>query len=65
MGCGDKCPYVPGLRRDDWPLRDPKGLPVEEVRTIRDEIKDRVQNLIDLEKLGKWRSTLQESALLV
>jgi len=26
MGCGDKCPYVPGLRRDDWPLRDPKGL---------------------------------------
>ena len=53
MGCGDKCPYVPGLRRDDWPLRDPKGLPVEEVRTIRDEIKDRVQNLIDVEKLGK------------
>jgi len=28
MGCGDKCPYVPGLRRDDWPLRDPKGQPV-------------------------------------
>ena len=27
MGCGDKCPYVPGLRRDEWPLRDPKGLP--------------------------------------
>jgi arsenate reductase len=53
MGCGDKCPYVPGLRRDDWPLRDPKGLPVEEVRTIRDEVKDRVQNLIHIEKLGK------------
>jgi arsenate reductase len=53
MGCGDKCPYVPGFRRDDWPLRDPKGLPVEEVRTIRDEIKDRVQNLIHVEKLGK------------
>jgi arsenate reductase len=53
MGCGDKCPYVPGLRRDDWPLRDPKGLPVEEVRTIRDEVKDRVQNLIHAEKLGK------------
>jgi arsenate reductase (thioredoxin) len=53
MGCGDKCPYVPGLRRDDWPLRDPKGLPVEEVRTIRDEVKDRVQNLIHVEKLGK------------
>jgi len=53
MGCGDRCPYVPGLRRDDWPLRDPKGLPVEEVRAIRDEVRVRVQNLIDLEKLGK------------
>jgi len=53
MGCGDKCPYVPGLRRDDWPLRDPKGLPAKEVRAIRDEIKYRVQNLIDVEKLGK------------
>jgi arsenate reductase (thioredoxin) len=53
MGCGDKCPYVPGLRRDDWPLRDPKGLPIEEVRTIRDEVKDRVENLIHVEKLGK------------
>jgi arsenate reductase len=46
MGCGDKCPYVPGLQRDDWPLRDPKGLPPEEVRSIRDEIKDRVQALL-------------------
>ena len=53
MGCGDKCPYVPGLRRDDWPLRDPKGLPAEEVRAIRDEVRDRVQNLIDVEKLRK------------
>jgi arsenate reductase len=42
MGCEDKCPYVPGLQRDEWPLRDPKGLPLEEVRSIRDEIKDRV-----------------------
>jgi protein-tyrosine-phosphatase len=53
MGCGDKCPYVPGLRRDDWPLRDPKGLPVEEVRVVRDEVKTRIQNLIEVEKLGK------------
>jgi arsenate reductase len=53
MGCGDKCPYVPGLRRDDWPLRDPKGLPVEEVRAIRDEVKQRVQSLIKAENLGK------------
>jgi arsenate reductase len=46
MGCGDKCPYIPGLQRDDWPLRDPKGLPLEQVRSIRDEIKDRVQSLL-------------------
>lgn len=53
MGCGDKCPYVPGLRRDDWPLRDPKGLPAEEVRAIRDDVKARVQNLIGAENLGQ------------
>jgi arsenate reductase (thioredoxin) len=52
MGCGDKCPYVPGLRRDDWPLRDPKGLPTEEVRGIRDEVKSRVQDLLRREGLG-------------
>jgi arsenate reductase (thioredoxin) len=53
MGCGDKCPYVPGLRRDDWPLPDPKGRPVEEVRIIRDDVKARVLNLIEAEKVGK------------
>ncbi len=52
MGCGDKCPYVPGLRRDDWPLRDPKGLPAEDVRSIRDEVKARVLTLIEAERLG-------------
>jgi protein-tyrosine-phosphatase len=52
MGCGDKCPYVPGLRRDDWPLRDPKGQPVDEVRAIRDEIKGRVQSLLGRDNLG-------------
>ncbi|HVW77960.1 MAG TPA: arsenate reductase ArsC [Alloacidobacterium sp.] len=46
MGCGDKCPYIPGLRRDDWPLRDPKGLPRSEVRMIRDEVKNRVETLL-------------------
>jgi arsenate reductase len=51
MGCGDKCPYIPGLRRDDWPLRDPWGLPTEGVRTIRDEVRDRVKALIDSEGL--------------
>jgi protein-tyrosine-phosphatase len=49
MGCGDKCPYIPGLRRDDWPLRDPKDLPTEDVRDIRDEVKLRVGQLIDRE----------------
>ncbi len=53
MGCGDKCPYVPGLHRDDWPLRDPKGLPENEVRIIRDDIKARVQKLIEDEKVGR------------
>jgi arsenate reductase (thioredoxin) len=46
MGCGDKCPYVPALRRDDWPLRDPKGLPMEEVRAVRGEVKKRVKDLL-------------------
>ncbi len=46
MGCGDQCPYVPGLRRDDWSLQDPKGLPLEQVRAIRDEIKARVAKLL-------------------
>jgi arsenate reductase (thioredoxin) len=45
MGCGDECPYVPGKRYLDWDLPDPKGLPVEEVRAIRDEITPRVREL--------------------
>jgi len=52
MGCGDKCPYVSGLRREDWPLRDPKGLPREEVLAIRDEVKSRVQDLLQSERLS-------------
>jgi arsenate reductase (thioredoxin) len=47
MGCGDECPYVPGLRRDDWPLDDPKGRPIGEVRQIRDEVRARVSALVD------------------
>ena len=46
MGCGDACPAVPGLRRDDWPLPDPKGQPIERVREIRDEIDSRVRTLL-------------------
>jgi arsenate reductase len=49
MGCGERCPYVPGLRRDDWPLRDPKGLPLDAVREIRDEVKKRVEDLLGSE----------------
>ncbi len=47
MGCGEACPAVPGLRRDDWPLDDPKGRPIEAVRRIRDQIGERVRRLID------------------
>jgi arsenate reductase len=46
MGCGDECPYVPGLSRDDWPLDDPKGKSRETVRAIRDDIQRRVDALI-------------------
>ena len=46
MGCGDQCPYLPGLRRDDWPLEDPKGQSVEHVRMIRDDIRARVVALL-------------------
>jgi arsenate reductase len=47
MGCGDQCPVVPGVKRDDWPLDDPKGKPVEVVRAIRDDIRSRVEALIE------------------
>jgi arsenate reductase (thioredoxin) len=48
MGCGDECPYVPGLKVEDWPLEDPKGKPIERVREIRDEIRRRVASLLGL-----------------
>jgi arsenate reductase len=47
MGCGDACPVIPGRRYIDWELTDPKGLPLEEVREIRDDINDRVQGLVE------------------
>ncbi len=46
MGCGEACPVLPGLIRDDWPLPDPKGKPLDEVREIRDEIRKRVEQKI-------------------
>jgi arsenate reductase (thioredoxin) len=48
MGCGEACPTAPrSVVRDDWPLEDPKGKPVERVREIRDEIRDRVARFVD------------------
>jgi arsenate reductase len=51
MGCGDSCPVIPGKRYVDWDLRDPKDLPLDEVRAIRDDIKGRVADLVkDLDR---------------
>ena len=47
MGCGEKCPVLPGVKVLDWPLEDPKGRPVERVREIRDEVRERVKELVD------------------
>lgn len=49
MGCGEACPYVPGLKRVDWNIPDPKGRPIEEVRAIRDEIHESVKALLRTE----------------
>ncbi len=46
MGCGEACPFIPGLERQDWPLEDPKGKPLDQVRLIRDDIKSRVEKLL-------------------
>jgi arsenate reductase (thioredoxin) len=47
MGCGETCPAVPGLERDDWPMEDPKGKTIERVREIRDALKRRVARLLE------------------
>ena len=46
MGCGDTCPVFPGVRYEDWPIADPAGMGVDAVRPIRDELRDRVENLM-------------------
>ena len=51
MGCGEACPIIPGVRREDWPLEDPKGKPIERVREIRDEVRRRVEHLIERDDL--------------
>jgi arsenate reductase len=53
MGCGEQCPVVPGLKREDWPLEDPKGKPVARVREIRDEVRVRVVGLLRREGWGR------------
>lgn len=49
MGCGDACPHVPARNHDDWQLADPKTLPYEGFKEVRDEIERRVKALLDLE----------------
>jgi arsenate reductase len=53
MGCGEACPVVPGLRRMDWPLEDPKGKPIERVREIRDDVRGRIVDLLQREGWAK------------
>ena len=51
MGCDEACPVVPGVRRDDWMIEDPKGKPLHRVREIRDEIRKRVRELVASERV--------------
>ncbi len=53
MGCGEECPYLPGLEMEDWALPDPKGQPLQKLREIRDEIRRRVEQLIESRKWGR------------
>jgi arsenate reductase (thioredoxin) len=53
MGCGEACPHVPGVQREDWPLPDPKGQTLEKVRAIRDHIRSRVEDLLQRHGLSK------------
>lgn len=50
MGCGENCPYIPGLEVQDWPLPDPKGKSLDEVRKTRDKVKELIQELIEKKK---------------
>jgi arsenate reductase len=53
MGCGEACPLIPGLDRQDWPHPDPKGQPLEVVREIRDGIRRRVAELVTARGWGR------------
>ena len=56
MGCGDACPYVPELPIEDWPLPDPKGQTIDQVRATRDAIRKRVEALIERQGLVPLRT---------
>lgn len=51
MGCGESCPVVPGAGRDDWPVEDPNRQSIDQVRIIRDDIRDRVVAFIEAHDL--------------
>ena len=53
MGCGESCPVVPGAKREDWNLPDPKGQPLERVRQIRDEIREKVDEMVSANAWGR------------
>ena len=53
MGCGEACPYIPGLDKEDWPTPDPKGQTLEDVRKIRDNLKQQVSDLIQRRSWSK------------
>jgi arsenate reductase len=59
MGCGEACPVVPGLPREDWNLPDPKGQPPDRVRAIRDELRARVERLVTIRG---WLGAAEEAA---
>jgi len=47
MGCGDACPHVPAVQREDWEIPDPRGMNLEEFRKVRDSIESKVLDLLD------------------
>jgi arsenate reductase len=62
MGCGDECPVVPGVHRDDWPIRDPKDQPTDIVERIVADVETRVQRLIDANGWGPARGDASVTA---
>ena len=53
MGCGDQCPVLPGVKVLDWPLEDPKGQPIERVREIREDIRRRIREFVEMNGWGR------------